>query len=445
MTRPTLRRIHAAGVPPVRRRELVAWASYDFANSGYTTVVITAVFNAYFVGVVAGGATWATLAWTLALSASYLLVIVTAPMLGAWTDLTARRKPALVASTIACVAATAALAWCGRGDVGLAIALLIVSNFAFSTGENLVASFLPELAHEGAVGKLSGYGWALGYVGGLLALGVALALIQRAGDVAAELRVPPVFVATALLFAAAALPALLLLRERATPQALAPGELSATARSRVAGALAASRELVDLRRFLACIVAYQAGVGTVITLAAVYTQQALGFTTEDSIRLILVVNVAAALGAFVFGHLQDRLGHRTTLALTLVGWLIAIGMLAVSSDRAVVWVAANLAGLCLGASQSAGRALVAYLCPDDREGEIFGLWGLAVKLAMIVGTLTYGVVSWATGGDHRTAILANGLFFVAGLALLARVDPERGRAAAQRRGEPDARPLRDQS
>jgi len=426
-----VRRSWPPPTPPVRRRELVAWASYDFANSGYTTVVITAVFNAYFVGVVADGADWATLAWTLALSFSYLLVIVTAPLLGAIADLTARKKAALAASTALCVVATAALGFCGRGDVALAVVLLVVSNFAFSTGENLVASFLPELARDEALGKLSGYGWALGYVGGLLTLALSLALIQGGGDVPAEVKVPPVFVATAIVFALAALPSLLLLRERAQRRSLARGEAWRLAWGRIGEALATSRAFVDLRRFLWCIVAYQAGVGTVITLAAVYTQEALGFTTEDSIKLILVVNVAAAIGAFGFGYAQDRLGHRATLAATLVGWLAAIGMLWWSSERDVVWIAANLAGFCLGASQSAGRALVAYLCPDDREGEIFGLWGLAVKLAMIVGTLTYGVVSWATGGDHRTAILANAAYFVVGLVLLARVDPERGRRAAE--------------
>ena len=416
----------------MRRRELVGWASYDFANSGYTTVVITAVFNAYFVGVVADGAAWATLAWTLALSFSYLVVVVSAPALGAWADLRARKKTALAASTVLCVVATAALAFCGRGDVGLAIALLVVSNVAFSTGENVVAAFLPELARDEALGRLSGYGWALGYVGGLVALAIALAIVQSGGDAPPEAKVPPVFVATAALFALAALPSLAWLRERTAPRHLARGEAFALARARLAEAFGASRALVDLRRFLVCIVAYQAGVGTVITLAAVYTQEALGFTTEDSIRLILVVNVAAAIGAFAFGHAQDRLGHRTTLALTLAGWLAAIALLWASESRGVVWIAANVAGLCLGASQSAGRALVAYLCPDEREGEVFGLWGLAVKLAMILGTLTYGLVTWATGGNHRAAILVNGLWFVAGLVLLARVDTERGRIAAER-------------
>jgi len=257
---------------------------------------------------------------------------------------------------------------------------------------------------------------------------MCLGLVQRAPS--ASVGVPQTMLLTGGMFMLAALPSLVLLRERATPRG-AGADVYAIARDRLLGAFTRSRELVDLRRFLACIVAYQAGVGTVITLAAVYTQEALGFTTEDSIKLILVVNLTAAIGAFVFGWVEDRLGHRATLAITLVGWLAAIGLLALSSSLTTVWVAANVAGLCLGASQSAGRALVGYLCPPDREAEIFGLWGLATKLAMIVGSLSYGLVTWATGGNHRVAIFANAIFFVLGLVLLARVDVKRGAAAAR--------------
>jgi UMF1 family MFS transporter len=433
MTTPSIRRPWPADVPPVAKRELFAWAMYDFANSGYTTVVITAIFNAYFVGVVAGGAPQATLWWTLALSASYLVVMFTAPLIGAYADLRAKKKRILAMSTIVCAAGTAALAWCGQGDVALAVVLLIVSNIAFSTGENVVAAFLPELARDDAMGKLSGWGWALGYIGGLLVLAMSLFVIQRAAanGGSSSAAVPQTMLITAVMFLLAALPSLTLLRERSPPQAGAGTDVFAIARERVIGALARSRDLLDLRRFLVCIVAYQAGVGTIITLAAVYTQEALGFTTQDSIKLILVVNLTAAIGAFVFGWIEDRLGHRTTLAITLVGWLGAIALLGISSSLAVVWTAANLAGLCLGASQSAGRALVGYLCPPEREAEIFGLWGLATKLAMIVGSLSYGLVTWATDGNHRVAIFANAIWFVLGLILLARVDVERGARAAR--------------
>jgi UMF1 family MFS transporter len=425
-----LRAEHPPGVPPVKKREIVAWAFFDFANSGYTTVVITAVFNAFFVSVIAGKAGWATLAWTVALSVSYALNVLTSPLIGAYADLKARKKRLLVVSTVLCVIGTALLALCGPGDVWLALAVIVVGNFAFGMGENLIAAFLPELVKQEAMGKVSGWGWALGYLGGLLVLALCLWWIQTSASPAA-ISVPQTMLIVAVAFALAALPTLLLLRERAQPRPVSNSEIWHLARARVRDALAGGHGLLDLRRFLMCIVAYQAGVQTVIALAAIYTQEALGFSTADSIKLILLVNITAAAGAFVFGWIQDRLGHRLTLSITLVGWLLAIVLLFFSETRPMVWLAANVAGLCLGASQSAGRALVGYLCPPSREAEIFGLWGLAVKLASILGPLSYGLVNAATDGNHRLSIAVTAVFFIAGLLLLARVDVARGHAAAR--------------
>jgi UMF1 family MFS transporter len=425
-----IRAAHPPGVPPVQRREIAAWAFFDFANSGYTTVVITAVFNAFFVGVIAGKAGWATLAWTVALSVSYALNVLTSPLIGAYADLRARKKRLLVFSTAACVLGTAGLALCGPGDVALALGIVVIGNFAFGMGENLIAAFLPELVKQDAMGKVSGWGWALGYLGGLLVLALCLWWIQSSTRSAAH-AVPQTMLITAAAFALAALPTMLLLRERAVAQAASKREIWNLAVGRVRDALAGGHGLLDLRRFLLCIVCYQAGVQTVIALAAIYTEQALGFSTADSIKLILLVNITAAAGAFVFGWIQDRLGHRLTLSITLVGWLLAIALLFASDTRPMVWLAANVAGLCLGASQSAGRALVGYLCPPAREAEIFGLWGLAVKLASILGPLSYGLVNAATHGNHRVSIAVTAVFFIAGLLLLGRVDVERGHAAAR--------------
>ncbi|MBX3725080.1 MAG: MFS transporter [Xanthomonadales bacterium] len=431
---PPLRRQHPGDLPPVRRRELLAWASYDFANSGYTTVVITAVFNAWFVATIAAGADWATLAWTVSLSLSYLLVMLTAPVLGVWVDLRAGKRPVLVASTLVCVMATAGLAACGPGDIALAVALVVLSNYAYSIGEGVVAAFLPELATDQGMGRLSGYGWAFGYVGGLLVLAVCLWWIQSAPQrgVSLATAVPQTLLITAAMFGLAALPTLLLLRERARPQPPGQGRgLLAEAGHRLRQALAGSRGLVDLRRLLVCIVVYQSGVATVITVAAIFTTQALGFSQAQSITLILVVNVSAAVGAFAFGALQDRVGHRAALAASLLGWLLAVGLFSATQASWAVWTAANIAGLCMGASQSVGRALVGYLCPPEREGEVFGLWSLAVRLAMILGPVGYGVVSWTSGGNHRLAMIATGAYFLLGLVLLARVDPQRGHRAAR--------------
>lgn len=405
---------------------------YDFANSGYTTVVITAVFNAYFVAVVAGDAPWATLAWTLTLAVSYAAVMVTAPVLGAYADRHAAKRRLLVASTLGCVAATAALALAGPGALALTCVLVAVSNFFFSTGENLIAAFLPELAKGKALGKVSGWGWGLGYLGGLVALGASLAYVtaaQARGESAAQF-VPVTMLLTAAIFLIASLPTLVWLRERAEPRP-APGTgLVAEALGRVADTLRHARAFQDLGRFLVCLVCYQAGVQAVVALAAIYAQQAMGFTLPQIITLIAVVNVTAVLGALAFGHLQDHLGHVHTLALTLLGWIAMVLLAWVATTPPLFWVSANLAGLCMGASQSAGRALVGWLAPHARRAEFFGLWGLAVKLSSILGPLTYGVASWLSGGDHRFAILLTGSYFLVGLLVLAGIDVARGRRAA---------------
>jgi len=415
----------------VRPVEVLAWAMYDFANSGYTTVVITAVFNAYFVSVIAGNAPWATFAWTAALSVSYACILLTAPVLGAFADLRAAKKRLLLATTIGCVVATALLALTGPGTLVLAVTLLVISNFCFGSGENLIAAFLPELARGEALGRVSGWGWSLGYLGGLLTLGLCLGYVtwaQSAGQQAAQF-VPVTLLITAASFALASLPTFLVLRERARPVA-SGGNLVRASFARLADTLHEAARYRDLGRFLVCIVFYQAGIQTVIALAAIYAQQALGFSTRDTIVLILVVNVTAAAGAFAFGHIQDRFGHTRTIALTLLLWIATTLLAWAAAGPALFWAAANLAGFCLGSSQSAGRALVGYLSPADRSAEFFGLWGLAVKLSSILGPLTYGTVTWISAGNHRLAMLMTGGFFVVGLVVLSAVDVRRGREAA---------------
>jgi UMF1 family MFS transporter len=419
----------------VTRREVWAWAMYDFANSGYTTVVITAIFNAYFVAVIAGNAPWATFAWTLSLAISYALIMFIAPLIGAYADAYAAKKKLLLLTTTGCVIFTALLFFAGPGKLWLAIPLIILSNFFYGSGENLIAAFLPELAKGRALGKVSGWGWSLGYVGGLLSLGACLAYVSRAqeqGQQAVDF-VPVTMLIVAVLFALSSLPTFLFLKERAVPQPhlLGKNPLQESF-ARLGQTLKHARIFRDLRRFLICTVFYQAGIQAVITLAAIYAQQAMHFTTQQTIMLIFVVNITAAIGAFLFGHLQDRIGHIPTIALTLLGWIIMVLLAWSAQTPAMFWLAANLAGICMGSSQSAGRALVGLLSPATRRAEFFGLWGMAVKLSSILGPVTYGLVSWISQGDHRLAILITGSYFVAGLAILFGVNVRRGRRAALR-------------
>jgi UMF1 family MFS transporter len=410
---------------------------YDFANSGYTTVVLTAVFNAYFVGVVAGdgadksGA--ATLLWTVAMAITNLLVLASAPVLGAIADHGAHKKRFLALTTVGCVVFTAALSFVSRGDVALGMILVILSSLMFASGENFIAAFLPEIADQKDMGRISGYGWSLGYLGGLLVLGLCLAYIQWAqsrGEAAVQY-VPVTMWITAFMFALAALPTFIWLRERAVPQALAPGEnYIRIGFARVRHTLSHARHYRDLFRFLITLSVYYCGINTVVVLAAIYAQEVMGFSMQENIMLILVVNVTAAIGAFGFGLVQDRLGSVRTLAITLLVWIVALVIAYFTETRAAFWVVANLVGVSLGSSQSAGRALVGQFSPPERSAEFFGLWGLAGKLAAVIGPLVYGLVTYLSHGNHRLALLSTCTFFIAGLLMLLTVNERRGRAAA---------------
>jgi len=419
--------------PGVRKREVFGWAMYDFANSGYTTVVLTAVFAAYFVGGIAGKAEWATFAWTAALSVSYAIVMLTMPSIGAYADLRAAKKRLLAVFTAACVISTAALALAGPGSVALAVVLIIVSNTFYSYGESLTAAFLPELARSGSLGKVSGWGWGFGYFGGMLALGLCLGYViwAQGQGIKAERFVPVTMVITALLYGAAALVTFWLLRERAqpNPDALRQGGLKASLQQ-LRRTYTQARNFKDFMWLLLCAVFYQGGVAVAITLAAIYAETVIGFKQQETMVLIFVLNLAAAAGAFAWGYLQDCIGHKIALASTLVGWIATCLIAATTTTKGGFWWAAAIAGLCMGSSQSAGRAMAGMFAPKRQLAEFYGLWTFAIRLASIIGPLSYGAITWATGGNQRLAIMSTTALFIGGLLLLIPVNVQRGRQAA---------------
>ncbi|NBS54965.1 MFS transporter [bacterium] len=389
--------------------EIFAWCWYDFANSAFVTVVITVVGGVFFTQSVCAGAEWAEFLWGTALSASAAVAMLAGPMLGRWADRKASKKPLLIWLTLVCVGTTALLGL-PRWGVAVLTGLVVAANAAFLLGENLVAAFLPELAPPGKRGRISAYGWGFGYVGGLASLGLALWILSAGGDGAAR----KVFPATAAFMLLAALPTILFLRERAQP-----GQLSVTEPDgKVIWNTLRARP--DLRGLLSGLGLSLTGLSAVVGFASIYATKEIGFTLEDTVKLFVVLQLAAVVGALATGPWQDRSGARPVLLGALGLWgLVSVGAWLSRSAESFYAVAA-LAGLGMGWLQSAGRAAVAEITPEGQQGEVFGLWGFAGKLAGIVGPVVFGWLASMVG--LREAVILNGVWFILGAWILWGVD-----------------------
>ncbi len=395
---------------PVRRREIFGWCCYDFANSAFITVVITVVYGPYFTGVVAAGWAGANTLWSVILAASQVVVMVFGPALGVLADVTGSKKKFLLSMMWVCSAATAALWLTGPGTVALAAGLVIVAYAAFSFGENFCASFLSELSTPENCGRISGYGWSFGYLGGLGALGLAMLVLSVSPD-----GVQWVFVVTALFMVAATLPVLLLLRERKQPEP----HVARWWQLGWESVLRAARDLPqhrDLLRFFWAFLLYMSGLGAVVAFAAIYSVEVLGFTTGENLVLFASLQISSALGALAFGWWQDRAGSVNMLTAALLLWcLVAVGAY-FCQTKEMFFLVGNLAGLAIGSCQAGSRAVVSLLSPRERAAEFFGFWGVFGKLAAVVGPLFMGVL--ADVFDLRVAVLSTLVFFVGGLIVL---------------------------
>lgn len=445
-----LSRRDSAQAPPsayASRREILGWAMFDFANQAYTLLIITVVFGELFTTVIVGehhgSYRLANFLWSLALAISYLMVVVTAPLCGAVMDGRAAKKRFLWWSYLATVASTAMLYFVAPGYVALGFVLIIVSNYAYSMGESFIAAFLPELGPPSTLGRISGFGWALGYIGGLFAAGFTLVVLGEAtADNFSRIRFVGPFAAG--FFLLAALPTFAWLKERGTPRAVNE-PYRRIARRRLMVTLRDLRHFQDLSRFLVSLLFSMAGVYIVIAFAFIYGGQVIGWDAGVRNIMFIIVQLTAAAGALGFGALQDRLGAKFTYQMTLALWVASIVAIR-ATPTLTAWVNAQLgwhwqaqylflvvgclAGLSLGSSQSASRALVGLFSPAGKAAEFFGFWGLANKLAGVFGIVLLGLLQ-ALIGLAASILLCAGLFMAA-MLICARVNETRGRAAACR-------------
>jgi UMF1 family MFS transporter len=414
------------------RREIFGFMMFDFANSSYTTVIITTVFGAYFVRAVVNQANRGELLWAVTLSISYALVMLLGPVLGAMADSTGLKKRFLFATYLLCVLFTALLFFVKPGFVALAMAFVVLSNAGYSYSENFVSSFLPDIAGEHEMGRISGYAWGFGYVGGLLSLALCLVIIsslEAPGDGVLAIRLSTLV--TALFFGIAAIPTFLWIRERRINRipSMGMGGYFRTAFSRLGETAREVSRFGQLVKFLISLFFFYSGIAIVISFAVIYAQKELGFSPALSIVLVIVVNVTAVAGAFAFGFIGDRIGLKNTVLITLIVWIATVLAAYYTRSQRTFWTVACMAGVAMGASQSSARALVGLFSPRSKSAEFFGFWGFSGKLSAIVGLLSFGIMS-SVFGSNRIAILTTLFYFVIGLIVLLFVNEKRGREAA---------------
>ncbi len=398
----------------MNRKDAVAWALYDFANHAFVAVIPATVYSKYYALAVVGnergeGDFW----WGLSVTTSMALVALSSPPLGAIADHAGLRKRFLFLLTYVSVAATALMATVGKGDVVWGWFLAVVGTVGFEGALVYYNAYLPELAPREWQGRLSAYGWAVGYVGAAVALGVALLFVRR-GTLGGA------FVSAAGLFGLFAIPAFVFLPAD-RPATLSLADAVRVGVTQTKATLARIFHLPDLRRFLLAYLFYADGVNTVVFFSSVFAGHTLGFTTLQVIQLYFVVQLSAFLGAWFWGRPTDLRGPKFVVMVTLVQWcLVAIAAYFVHT-KPQFFLVAVLAGTGLGAVQAASRTFMASLIPKGHEAEFFGFYALVGKTSAIFGPLVFGLTSWLSGGNQRIAIVAIGLFFVAGLLLVSRV------------------------
>lgn len=421
--------------PPVQRREIFGWAMFDFANSSYTTVVITAVFSAFFTEqIVPPGSTGRDSYWSIAIIISTLIALFLSPLAGAICDLSGRKKPYLLASAILCALATAALYFVGPGDITTGIILIAISNAAFMLSEAFCGSFLTELATKDTMAKISGLGWGLGYFGGLASLAMVMLITSRATEndpASAVHQIQISMVATGAFFMLASLPTLFLVKNRRRPKPgfeNAPlGKLMRAGFGEFKNTFATARENKVLFQFLIAFMVYMAGIDVVIKFVGIYARAELNFGMGDLTVMFLILQISAAAGALAFGFLESWFGPKNTVLLTLAWWIVGImaiffldplsQLLGVEAKQ-VFFGISLIAGAGIGATQSSSRAVVGLLAPAEKSAEMFGFWGMFGRLATILG-MSFGFLSDALS-SRRLALLLVVAFFVVGGALLAR-------------------------
>ena len=423
-------------MPTARTNVVLSWALYDFANSAFTTLIVTFVYAAYFTQGIAASETAGTAQWAWAVTITAIAVAVLSPYLGAVADRYGLRRRMLLISTVVAILGSALLFIPGEGDVLMALAIFTVANIAFEMGNVFYNAYLPDIAPPGKIGRVSGLGWGLGYVGGLLCLLAVLFLLVRADpplfglstEGGAHIRASNLLVAA--WYALFAVPIFVWVK---APKVQRIARVRAVIQRANAQLLGTFRDIrtryKPLLRFLIARLVYNDGLITLFAFGGIYATGTFGFTTEEVIVFGIALNITAGLGSIVFGFLDDWLGGKKAICWSLVGLLLFGGLGVAAPNETWFWVAGLGAGMMVGPNQAASRSLMGRFVPPRKENEFFGFFAFSGKATSFLGPLLLGQMTLLFGSQRAGMATIIG-FFLIGFLLLLRVNEHEGIAAA---------------
>ena len=415
---------------------------YDFANSAFATTILAVIFNQYFAAIVAGGergveffgfhlhgASFFTFSVALSMAISAIL----APFLGAIADASASKKWFLMVFCYTAVLFTGLLYFVRAGNYWRGAIFFMVANIGFAGGNVYYNAFLPEISTDQNIGRVSGFGWALGYIGGGALLAINLIMLKypdRIGFPIGYFTVQDCFLSVAFWWLIFSLPTFLFLRERSkrSDSSFETGYFGEGYR-RLQQTFRRIRTFRELTKFLVAFLVYNDGIETVIVMASIFGAEVLGMETGEIILFFLMIQGIAFFGSLIFGFLADAIGNKKTVMISLgiwsliVIWAFRLGVL--WEPKTEYWILGALAGTVMGGSQAASRSLQGLFTPDANSAEFFGFFAVSGKFASVFGPLIYGILIAVTG-NVQSGILSVLLFFIVGMAVLWTVNEKKG-------------------
>lgn len=399
----------------VSRKEVWSWSLYDFANSAYASLIPVLLFPLYYKSVVLQNSPDTDLWWGIVAGVSILLAGLLAPVVGAYADLVKRRKQAFILATMVAVVGTMGIAQV-RTPLWASL-FFILTNTGFNVALTLYDSLLFNVSTKKNSGSVSNFGWALGYVGGLLCMALIYPLLKRG---ATDSAYPYSFWIVAVFYLVFALPSFFYVRETEWIKLKKMQNPILESFKSSINTLKNWRSYRHLLLFLIAFYFFSEGIVTLQFFAALYMNTTLHIPANEFALMFIVTQLIAIPATVYVGRKSDHVEHRTILIWTLMGWCVGTVLLGLATGKGMLWIVFIWMGLVLGGSQATARAWFNNLIPSDKRSELFGFNALASKVSATIGPPIFGLISVITG-SQRLAVFSILFYFLVSLVLFIKI------------------------